>query len=134
MRNNVLLLLAVVFVLPFTGMPVLAHHSFMAEFDMSKPITLKGVVTKIDYVNPHISFFIDVTDTTGKVTNWVFEGAGPSALSRRGWIKNTMKPGDSVTVDGFPAKNGRPIGAARTVAWADGRQLYAGSDGVAPSR
>ena len=112
------------------AMPVLAHHSFMVAFDMNKPITLTGVVTKVDWTNPHISFSVDVKDDSGNVTNWTFDAAAPAALTNRGWIRTSMKPGDFVAVEAFRARNGKPLGAASTVLLADGRNLYAGSDGA----
>ena len=86
--------------------PALAHHSFMVGYDMSKSIVLKGVVTKITWANPHISLFVDVTDKQGRLTNWGFDAAAPSALSARGWKATTIKAGDVITIDGYPARTG----------------------------
>jgi len=90
-----------------SGAPVSAHHSFAAEFDGDKKITLTGIVTKIEWTNPHVWFYVNVKDpNTGDVTNWGAEMGPPHGLQRRGWRQNTMKIGDSVTVDGSLAKNG----------------------------
>ena len=112
------------------SVPLLAHHSFMAQFDMKKSVMVTGMVTKVEWSNPHISFFIDVVDEKGAVTNWSIDAAAPAALARRGWDRTSMKQGDFVAVEGFPARNGKPIAAASMVTWADGRRIFAGSDGV----
>jgi hypothetical protein len=111
------------------GAPVTAHHSFAAEFDASKPFTMTGMVTKIEWTNPHTFFYIDVTDPkTGKVTNWGMEMGSPNALMRAGWTRNTIKAGDVVTVDGSLAKDGSHTGNARTVTMtSSGQKLFAGS-------
>ena len=108
--------------------PLLAHHSFSAEYDSKKPVTLKGTVTKIDWMNPHVYFFIDVEDDAGKVVNWGFEMGPPNLLKNSGWTKTTMKVGDVVIVSGTLAKDGTNQGNARTVTMADtGKRLGAGS-------
>jgi DNA/RNA endonuclease YhcR with UshA esterase domain len=104
----------------------------MVEYDITKPVTIKGIVRKIEYENPHISFFIDVKDADGRVTSWGFEAASPTALRAQGWTRNSIKPGDYVTVDAYRARNGTPFGAARTLTLPNGRQLSAASDGVPP--
>jgi len=111
------------------AVPASAHHSFAAEYDSKKPITLTGAVTKVEWTNPHVYFYIDVKDaTTGKVTNWAMEMGAPAVIQRSGWKRTSMKLGDLVTVEGFQAKNGQPHGNARTVTLAaTGQRLGAGS-------
>jgi hypothetical protein len=106
-----------------------AHHSFAAEFDGSKALKLTGVVTKVEWQNPHTFFYIDVTDEkTGKVTNWAMEMGSPNGLMRNGWTRNTLKIGDKVSVEGSPARDGSPTGNARVVLMADsGQRLFAAS-------
>lgn len=107
--------------------PMFAHHSFAAEYDNSKPITLTGTVTKVEWMNPHARFYINVKDDKGATTNWEFELGSPNGLARRGWTRNSMKEGDSVTVDGYLAKDGSNLANARNVKLTDGRKLFAGS-------
>jgi hypothetical protein len=114
---------------------VRAHHSFSAEFDASKTFKFTGPVTKVEWMNPHTFFYIDVKDEkTGKVTNWAMEMGSPNGLMRNGWTRNSMKIGDIVTVEGSMAKDGSPTGNARTVVLAkSGQRLFAGSSqGVTP--
>jgi len=109
------------------SVPALAHHSFAAEYDNKKPASLTGTVTKVEWMNPHARFYLDVKDDAGKVTNWEFELGSPNGLMRQGWTRNSMKIGDSVSVDGSLAKDGSNLANARTVKLSDGKRLFAGS-------
>ena len=117
--------------------PLLAHHSFAAEYDSKQPITVKGAVTKVEWMNPHVYFYIDVKDEqTGKVANWAFEMGAPAVIQRNGWTRNSMKIGDIVIVDGTRAKSGATHGNARSVTMAStGKKLGAGSsEGQVPEQ
>lgn len=97
------------------AMPVLAHHSFKAEYDQDHPVTLKGTVTKVTWNNPHVLFHMDVKEEGGKVTNWELELGSPNLLLSQGWTLSSLRVGDAVTVEGYPAKNGSKIANARKV-------------------
>ena len=105
----------------------MAHHSFDAEFDRNKPVTLTGSVTRVDWGNPHIWVFLDVKDETGKVSNWGVEGGAPNALFRNGWRKDSLKVGDTITVEGFRGRDGSQRANANRVLLPDGRRVFAGS-------
>jgi uncharacterized protein DUF6152 len=108
---------------------VFAHHSFAAQYDRNKPATLVGAVTKVDWINPHARFFMDVKDASGKVANWEIELAAPAMLIRRGWTRNDLKVGENVTVNGSLAKDGSNLLNASNVTLADGKKVFAGSSG-----
>jgi len=107
--------------------PLYAHHSFAAEYDRGKPVTLTGIVTKVEWMNPHARFYVDVKDTAGVTANWEFELGSPNVLIMQGWRKNSLKEGDQVTVNGFLAKDGARLVNAGRVTLADGRKVFAGS-------
>jgi hypothetical protein len=128
MRQRCLGWLSAAALLLATAAPVLAHHSFSAEYDSAKKITLKGIVTKVDWMNPHVYFYLDVTDENGNIANWAFEMGPPNGLQRSGWTRNTMKVGDEVIVEGTLAKDGSKQANARSVTMAStGKKLGAAS-------
>jgi Family of unknown function (DUF6152) len=119
--------LAVALGVLLTGTSALAHHSFSSEYDSKQPVTLKGLVTKVEWQNPHAYFYINVKDeTTGKTTNWALEMGAPSGLQKLGWTRNTLQVGDIVTVEGSRARNGSNLANARNV-FKDGKKLGAAS-------
>jgi hypothetical protein len=105
------------------AVPVAAHHSFYSMYSDDKPVTLAGVITKVEWLNPHALISLDVKDAGGKVTNWTFELAAPNALVRSGWPKGGLKEGDQITVTGFRAKDDSARGATTSVTLADGQVL-----------
>jgi len=127
MRRNALGSIGVCLGLLIATAPVMAHHSFAAEYDRSKPIKFTGTVTKVEWMNPHIYYYVDVKDQGGKVTSYAVEGGTPNSLRRQGWGKDSLKTGDTVTVDGFLAKNGSNHVNGRTVMLPGGKRVFGGS-------
>ena len=127
MNRMTLIALVVIAWLILAVSPALAHHDFIAQFAPDKPVTLRGTVTKVEWTNPHVRFYVDVSEPDGKVTTWNMELASPSALARNGWTSRTLKVGDRVTVDGYSGKVVTTRGNARSVLQADGRSLFAGT-------
>ena len=124
-------LVAVGIALLSTTAAVGAHHGFSSEYDEKKPVELKGVVTKLEWTNPHARFYIDVKDASGKVTNWNFELASLNSLRRNGWTQYSLKVGDVVTATGYAALSGVPMANANSVTLADGSSLFGATN--APS-
>jgi len=122
-------ILAVVAAFSWRTAPASAHHSFAAEFDASKPITLTGVVMQIDWTNPHVWFYVSVKGEDGRTARWACEMGAPHQLQGRGWLRDSMKIGDTVTVNGALARDGSKRANARTVTTADGKTLGAASSG-----
>ncbi len=127
MRANALPILALSSGVLLAAAPVFSHHSFVAQYDNTKPIALTGSVTKLEWMNPHARFYVDVKDDQGKVTNWEFELGNLNALIRAGWTRTSLKPGDEIKVDGFLARDGSRLVNATTVVMGDGRKGFAGS-------
>jgi hypothetical protein len=115
--------------------PLAAHHSFAAEFDAKRPVLFKGTVTKMEWINPHVWIHMKVTQPNGKIEEWMVEGGAPTVLFRRGFSKTSLQTGTQIVVDGYRAKDGTNKMNAREITFADGRKLFAGSEGTgAPTR
>jgi hypothetical protein len=121
--------LAIVVIGAFTAPLLLAHHSFAAQFDADKPVTLAGTITKVEWTNPHTYFYVDVLDDAGRTINWAVEGGAPNSLYRAGWKPTSLKAGDKVTIVGSRAKDGSNLANATLFQLPDGRCLFAGSSG-----
>lgn len=116
------------------SVPALAHHSFAAEYDSNRKVQLAGVVTKVEWMNPHARFYLDVKDAGGKVLNWELELRSPNVLRVEGWSRSSMRPGDHVTVEGYLARDGSRLASARDVRFTGGRQIFSGKAFSAPAR
>src|SRR5580765_7217714 len=128
MRVKAGVVVAVLSLIP-AAVPVLAHHSFAAEYDANKPITITGTVTRLEWMNPHARFYVDVKEPDGRISHWNFELGAIPVLVKQGWRRDSLKPGDEVTVEGSRAKDGSMTGNARAVKLADGRRVFGGSSG-----
>jgi hypothetical protein len=135
MRSYASMVLGVGLVVAVAAVPVVAHHSFAAEFDAAQPVTIRGKVTKISWTNPHVWIYLNVADEkTGKVENWGFEMGAPQQVRARGWDRDTLKTGDELIVDGSKARDGSLRMNARNVTWAKtGVKLGAASSEGAPA-
>jgi hypothetical protein len=129
MRTNTLVVLAVAGLLLYAA-PASAHHAFAAEFDAKKPVRLQGVVTKVEWVNPHAWIHVDVKKPDGAVEKWMIEGGTPNTLFRRGITKNSLLPGAVIVIDGYQAKDGSLRANGRDLTFPDGRKLFLGSSGT----
>ena len=109
------------------ALPALAHHSFAAEYDQKQPVSFTGMVTKLDWMNPHVYFYVEAKDKDGAVSHWACEAGNPNALARRGWKKNSLQAGDRVSVEGYRAKDGSFTMNARSITLADGKKVFAAS-------
>ena len=125
MKRNLLIVFAVVSVLALTGATLSAHHSFAAQYDVNNPITIEGTITKVEWMSPHVYFYVDV-ERDGRVLNYGVENGAPTRLYRQGWQPDTLKIGDTVIVQGSLARDGSPLVNASNVS-KDGRRLFAGS-------
>ena len=130
MRTKLFRVVAVGSLLVAAAAPVLAHHSFAAEFDANKPVTIKGTVVKMEWQNPHSWIHIEVKGPDGKVETWAVEGGAPNALIRRGWTKASVPAGIEIIVDGFQAKDGSFRANGRDITFPDGKRLFIGSSGT----
>ncbi len=133
MKNRFLMAATALCGLSLAAAPLVAHHSFAAQYDRAKQATLTGPVIRVDWINPHARFFLEVKDPAGKVARWEVELSAPAMLMRRGWTSKSLKVGEQVTVNGSLAKDGSNMINASTVKLSDGKQVFAGSSGDADS-
>ena len=121
-------LLLLCLLLAAASVPLAAHHAFAAEYDSKAPLSVTGVITKIEWTNPHIWFYVDVKDAQGKVTNWGFSAGPPGVLQRRGISRDVLKKGDVIVVEGFRARDGSNNASGGRVTFADGRSVFTASN------
>jgi DNA/RNA endonuclease YhcR with UshA esterase domain len=122
MRTSLLIAVAIAWL----ALPAQAHHSFAAEYDVNAPVELKGVVTKVEWTNPHAYVYLDVTDGNGTVVNWAFEGYPPNTLKRTGFVRDLLKSGDVISITGYRARFSPNRAAGRQITLADGRRVFLG--------
>jgi Family of unknown function (DUF6152) len=128
LMTRILLLLVASLSLAIAGRPVIAHHSETAEYDATKPVKVTGTITKVEWLNPHVWFYVDVKEASGKVTTWGFSNAPPGALMRRGITKDSLKIGAEVTVEGARARDGSNNASGRRVTYADGTNAFTATE------
>jgi hypothetical protein len=133
MKSTLAMLVAVTLATA-AGVPLAAHHSFAAEFDAKQPVLFKGTVTKMEWINPHVWIHMNVTQPNGKTEAWMVEGGAPTVLFRRGFSKTSLQTGTQIVVDGYRAKDSTNKMNAREITFADGRRLFAGSEGTGAPR
>ena len=131
MKRGIAALVVVIAVLA-SGLSIAAHHSFAAQYDRDKPITLKGSITRMEWANPHVYFYMDVAATGGAAEHWAIEGGAPNTLYRAGWRKDSAKVGELVTVSGFLARDGSKLVNMQSAMLADGRNLFVGQQTLPP--
>ena len=124
MTRSLPALLAVALAVAALAPPIAAHHSFAAQYDRNKPITLAGAVTKMEWMNPHIYFYLDVKESSGTVVNWAIEGGAPNTLYRAGWRRDSLKVGDLVVVEGWLARDGSKLANMGSVTMPDGKKVF----------
>ena len=127
--RSLLTIAVVAFGLTTVGQPILAHHSESAEFDQSKPVKVTGMISKVEWQNPHVWFYVDVKDETGKITTWGFSNSPPGSLMRRGITKDALKIGAVVNVEGSRARDGSNNASGRRVTFADGKNVFTSEGG-----
>ncbi len=127
MKFSASFILIAAFALVTAIQPAAAHHSFAAQFDRAKPVTLTGSVTKLDWINPHARIFMEAKDSSGKVVTWEVELGAPAMLLRSGWTRKAVKVGETITINGYLAKDGSNVANAGSVTLADGKRVFAGS-------
>ena len=133
MRRDLRVISSLCVMLFFTALPLIAHHSFAAQYDANKPIKFTGKVTKVEWLNPHIYVYVDVKDNAGNNVNYAVEGGAPNGLFRQGWRQNTLKIGDTLSVEGSLAKDGSNTVNARTWVLPDGKKVFGGNNEGAPA-